>query len=563
MRFEGKRAALHTLGCKVNEYETDAMRASLEEAGFSIVDFRQTADVYVINTCSVTNIADRKSRQMIGRARKLNPDAVVVAAGCYVQTALEKTGKTVDADILIGSGRKSALVEELERYFSSEETRAKASAETAAKVSAETRAKASAETAAKVSAETRAKASAETAAKEPEETSGSSSQPCAAEESGRNACSREPARVRGDGEQENGIRRKPLSRVSDVMREKEYDALSLPGIAGHTRAWIKVQDGCSMFCSYCIIPFARGRIRSRRTDDVLEELRGLAQQGVREVVLTGIHLSSYGVDFDTQDVIDQVYGERGGRRAWQDRSRLIDLIEEVCRIDGIGRVRLGSLEPTIVTEQFAERLRSAGKVCPHFHLSLQSGCDSVLQRMNRHYTTREYLHSLELLRGAFDRPAITTDVIVGFPGESEEEFEQTRSFLEQAHFYETHLFRYSMRAGTKAARMEGQIPESIKEERLARLAALDLEMRERFERSWQGSEVEVLFEEAAQIDKDGSICVPNSGRPSESLSRLRPGQGEKLYTGYTREYMRVYALSRQDLRGQILTGRLQGLLVSL
>lgn len=471
MGFDGKRAALHTLGCKVNEYETDAMRAALKEAGFSIVDFREQADVYVINTCSVTNLADRKSRQMISRARKQNPGAVVVAAGCYVQTALEKTQKAVDADILIGSGRKRCLVEELEKFY---------------------------------------------------------------------ARSKEAS---------DGGQMPREKNVSDVLREPEYEELSLPRIEGHTRAWIKVQDGCNMFCSYCIIPFARGRIRSRRMEDVRGELRRLSAQGIREVVLTGIHLSSYGVDLSP---------DKSG--SWQERSSLIDLIEEVSRIEGIDRIRLGSLEPTIITEEFVRRLRKIREICPHFHLSLQSGSDSVLERMNRHYTTGEYRKSLELLRRAYDRPAITTDVIVGFPGETQEEFDCTRRFLEEIALYETHLFRYSRREGTKAARMTDQIPESIKEERLAVLAAADRKMRERFERSWNESDVEALMEETAQIDEDGIVCVPNSGRTGRPAEDLLSDdrEGKTLYTGYTREYIRVFAWSDQDLRGRIVTGKLDG-----
>lgn len=477
MRFEGKRAALYTLGCKVNEYETDAMRAMLEEAGFSIVSFQEDADVYVINTCSVTNIADRKSRQMISRAKKKNPDAVLVAAGCYVQTALERTGKALDADILIGSGRKSRLIEELENYFTAMEA----------------------------------------------------------------AAGHEPAR------QEKN--------VADVMHEPEYEELSLPNIKGHTRAWIKVQDGCNMFCSYCIIPFARGRIRSRRIEDVLEEVRTLAAQGVREVVLTGIHLSSYGVDFFRDNAAQS-------DRPWQEKSRLIDLTEAVCGIEGIERVRLGSLEPTIITEEFTGRLSGRREVCPHFHLSLQSGCDSVLKRMNRHYTCADYLDSLKLLRDAYDNPAITTDVIIGFPGESEEEFACTRAFLEKAGLYETHLFRYSMRAGTRAARMEGQIPEQIKEERLSQLSEVDAMLRKRFECFWNGREVQVLFEEEAQIDRNGSVRLPNSGRMAgygENMERFRTLAGKKLYTGYTREYIRVFAVGMEDLRGKIVTGKLDGM----
>ena len=468
MKFTGKTAALHTLGCKVNEYETDAMRACLENAGFSIVDFRQKADVYVINTCSVTNIADRKSRQMISRARKMNPAAVVVAAGCYVQTALDKTGKAIDADILLGSGRKSRLVEELERYFSAM--------------------------------------------------------------GNERSCSQ-----------------------SDVMHDPEYEALFVPRIEGHTRAWIKVQDGCGMFCSYCIIPYARGRIRSRQMEDVLSELENLSGQGIREVVLTGIHLSSYGVDLHPDSLPE------AGKR-WQERSKLIDLVEAVSRIGGIERVRLGSLEPTIITEESVSRLSRIPQVCPHFHLSLQSGCDSVLKRMNRHYTTQDYKKSLDLLRGVYDNPAITTDVIVGFPGETQEEFDCTRSFLEEIQLYETHLFRYSMRAGTRAARMPDQIPERVKEERLSVLSSVDRRMRDRFEQSWDGREVEILFEETVQADENGSVCTPNSDRSGHLAAKLHSemGEGEKLYTGYTREYIRAYAPSVTDLRGQIVKGTLEG-----
>ncbi|MBP3873286.1 MAG: tRNA (N(6)-L-threonylcarbamoyladenosine(37)-C(2))-methylthiotransferase MtaB [Lachnospiraceae bacterium] len=509
MNFEGKRAALHTLGCKVNEYETDAMRSCLESAGFTIVDFREKADVYVINTCSVTNIADRKSRQMISRAKRSNPDAVVVAAGCYVQTALERTGKNVDADILLGSGRKSALVEELGNYFRAMEAAG-------------------------------------------EYRSLGVQEPGAG--GGNEAHSLVKTPHRPEAPDSASADRDVIRNVSDVMKERKYDALSLPRIEGHTRAFIKVQDGCNMFCSYCIIPFARGRVRSRDMEDILDELRGLASQGIREVVLTGIHLSSYGVDFDTD--VASAYGTNGEGRAWQTRSKLIDLIEAVSGIEGIERIRLGSLEPTIITEEFVERLSRIREVCPHFHLSLQSGCDSVLRRMNRHYTTQEYMGCLELLRSAYDRPAITTDVIAGFPGESGEEFESTVRFLNEAHFYETHLFRFSMRAGTRAARMEGQIPESVKEERLKALAELDRRMRGRFESSWDGMSVEALIEEAVHIDENGRVSTPNSGRAGTSRPEIHLPPGETLYTGYTREYMRVFVLSKNDLRGKIITGKI-------
>ena len=452
------------------------MRAMLEEAGFEIVSFDAAADVYVINTCSVTNIADRKSRQMIHRARKMNPSAVVVAAGCYVQTALDRTGKTVDADIIIGSSRKGRLLEELEKYYAERE---------------------------KERAEDKAAGS-----------------------------------------------------VGDVMHEDRFEEMSLPRIEGHTRAYIKVQDGCNMCCSYCIIPFARGRIRSRGMQEILCELEGLAESGVREVVLTGIHLSSYGVDFAGD--VTQAYGEEGEKKTWQSRSKLIDLIEAVSQVEGIERIRLGSLEPTIITEEFVRRLSALEKVCPHFHLSLQSGCDSVLKRMNRHYTAQDYAGRLQILRRYYDMPAITTDVIVGFPQETEEEFEQTRRFLESVRLYETHLFRYSMRAGTKAASMTGQIPEAVKEERLDVLADLNRECCREYERAMDGHETSMLVEEEAYIDENGSVSVPNAGPLGVDAGAAAKliGPGEKLYTGYTREYIRAFAVSGEDLRGQIIKGKL-------
>ena len=475
MNFSGRKAALHTLGCKVNIYETDAMRAMLEDAGFEIVPFEEAADVYVINTCSVTNIADRKSRQMISRARKRNPGAAVVAAGCYVHTALDRTGKSVDADILLGSSRKGDLLKELQTWFS-------------------------------------------------------------ARDAGSSAASQRS--------------------VGNVMQEDGCEQLSVPRIEQHSRAWVKVQDGCNMFCSYCIIPFARGRIRSRSMEEITQELEALARSGIREVILTGIHLSSYGVDFSGN--VEDAYGRQGERRTWQERSRLIDLTERVSGIPGIERIRLGSLEPTIITEEFAVRLRETGKVCPHFHLSLQSGCDSVLKRMNRHYTADDYRMRVEILRKVFGHPAVTTDVIVGFPGETEEEFRQTERFLQEIRLYETHVFRYSMRAGTKAAAMPGQVPEAVKEERSDILMKLSEKSRREFEVSWTGCEAEILVEEEARIDDRGYISAPNAGsvrvRAEETAGLLK--SGEKLYTGYTREYVRAFVCSGEDLKGRVIKGKL-------
>ena len=338
-----RTAALHNLGCKVNSYETEAMQQLLEEAGYEIVPFHEKADVYIINTCSVTNIADRKSRQMLHRAKKQNPDAVVVAAGCYVQAAAEELKADLAVDVIIGNNKKQDLLPILEEYFKD---------------------------------------------------------------------------------------KSDSSHVIEISETHEYERLSIHKIADHTRAFLKIQDGCNQFCSYCIIPYTRGRVRSRRPDEVVAEVRELAAAGYQEVVLTGIHLSSYGVDFKEEEK----------------KENLLSLIKQVHEVEGIRRIRLGSLEPRIITEEFAQALASMPKFCPHFHLSLQSGCDKTLKRMNRHYTTEEYAAGCEILRRYFDNPAITTDVIVGFPGETEEEFEETKAFLERIGFYEMHIFKYSRRA---------------------------------------------------------------------------------------------------------------------
>ena len=387
------KAALHNLGCKVNAYETEAMQQILEEAGYEIVPFSEYADVYVINTCSVTNMADRKSRQMLHRAKKQNPDAIVVGAGCYVQTKEAQALVDESIDIVIGNNKKHELVPLLREYEASH---------------------------------------------------------------------------------------RKMACVADINHEKQaYEELSLSRTAEHTRAFIKVQDGCNQFCTYCIIPFARGRVRSRELPDVLQEIRTLAKSGYREVVLTGIHLSSYGVD----------NGES-----------LLHLIEAVHELEGIERIRLGSLEPRIVTDAFAKRLSELPKICPHFHLSLQSGCDTVLSRMNRRYDTAEYEAGCALLRRYFEHPAITTDVIVGFPGETDEEFETTERYLERIHFYEMHIFQYSRREGTKAAAMPDQVPEAVKKERSEKLLALGHRMSEEFRRYYLGRQVTALLEEEFLYD---------------------------------------------------------------
>ncbi len=418
-----KKAALHNLGCKVNAYETEAMQQMLEAAGYEIVPFTETADVYVINTCSVTNMADRKSRQMLHRAKKQNPESIVVAAGCYVQTKEQEALVDETIDIIIGNNKKHELVTRLDEYF------------------------------------------------------------------------------RDSGK---------IEAVLDINdKAQEFEELYLDQPSEHTRAFIKVQDGCNQFCSYCIIPYARGRVRSRRLESVLEEVQRLAGNGYQEVVLTGIHLSSYGIET----------GES-----------LLHLIQEIHKLEKIRRIRLGSLEPKIVTEEFAQELSKLKKVCPHFHLSLQSGCDATLQRMNRRYTAEEYERGCQILRKYFQHPAITTDVIVGFPGETEEEFAITREFLERIHFYEMHIFKYSKRQGTRAAVMKDQVPEKIKTERSGNLIELGAKMSNEFRRYYLGKEEEVLFEEKAMID------------------------GVSYYVGYTREYVKVAKLSDIPLDNQLVRG---------
>lgn len=423
-----KKAALHNLGCKVNAYETEAMQELLEQNGYEIVPFQEGADIYIINTCTVTNMADRKSRQMIHRAKKMNPDAIVVAAGCYVQ-AQENSDKIDECiDIVIGNNKKQNLIEILEEY--------------------------------------------------------------------------EQKRKEADGvfvQQE----------VIDINHTKEYEELHLTKTAEHTRAYIKVQDGCNQFCTYCIIPYMRGRVRSRRKEEVVEEVSALAVNGYKEVVLTGIHLSSYGVDFEEKET-------------------LLSLIQAVHAIEGIERIRLGSLEPRIITEEFASALSALPKICPHFHLSLQSGCEETLKRMNRRYSAEEYFEKCMLLRKYFENPALTTDIIVGFPGETEEEFEESRAFVEKVNFYETHIFKYSKRQGTKAAVMPNQVPEPEKTKRSNTLLALDERNRKAYEEQFSGKETEILVEE--QMEKDGKT----------------------YWIGHTKEYIRLAILSDENLSGRLL-----------
>ena len=426
-----KKVALHNLGCKVNAYETEAMQEMLEKEGYKIVPFKEGADIYIINTCTVTNIADRKSRQMLHRARKMNPNAIVVAAGCYVQ-AQENEHHELDSciDIVIGNNKKQDLIQILDEYESK----------------------------------------------------------CKTEE------------------------------VIDINHTNEYENLNLSRTGEHTRAYIKVQDGCNQFCSYCIIPFARGRVRSRSLEDVVQEVTTLSGNGYKEVVLTGIHLSSYGIDFEAQEA---------GKK-----TDLLTLILAVHEIPGIERIRLGSLEPRIITEEFAKTIAGLPKICPHFHLSLQSGCDATLKRMNRRYTTGEYYEKCELLRKYFDHPALTTDVIVGFPGETEEEFEESKAFVDKVNFYETHIFKYSKREGTRAAVMENQVPEQIKAERSAQLIELGAKKQEAYEKEMVGKNVEILVEEPAQIN------------------------GKEVQVGHTKEYIKVALESDENLQNQIVKVRI-------
>lgn len=406
-----KSVALHNLGCKVNGYEMDVMQQMLQERGYKIVPFDELADIYIINTCTVTNIADRKSRQMLHRAKKRNPEAVVVAVGCYVQTGEENIRKDEAIDLAIGNNRKKDLLPILEEYLT---------------------------------------------------------------------------------------KRKQTVReydVIDINHTDEYEEMQLTRTAEHTRAYIKIQDGCNQFCSYCIIPYARGRVRSRDEEDILKEVRGLVAAGYQEIVITGIHISSYGVD-------------RG-------EPELLQLLQKLQEVEGLSRIRIGSLEPRIITEEFAGKIASLSKICPHFHLSMQSGCDSVLKRMNRHYDSREYFEKTQLLRKYYDNPAITTDVIVGFPGETEEEFRITEAFVRKVNFFEMHIFKYSKRQGTVAARMEGQITEAEKGRRSTILMEAEKEMSHAYRAGYIGYETEVLFEEKKEAE------------------------GETYWLGHTPQYIKV------------------------
>lgn len=427
-----RTVAYHNLGCKVNSYEMDAMLQALRQKGYQIVPFEEKADIYIVNTCTVTNIADRKSRQMLHRAKKTNPEGIVVAVGCYVQSDTQAVEADSAVDLIIGNNRKKDLAEILENYLDG-----------------------------------------------------------AAQES-----------------------------VVDINHTSEYEEMRLTSTAEHTRAYIKIQDGCNQFCTYCMIPYVRGRVRSRAKQNVLEEVRGLAAAGYKEFVLTGIHISSYGMDFQEKQ-----------------EENLLTLVQAIDEVQGVERIRLGSLEPRIVTEEFASNLAKLKHICPHFHLSLQSGCETVLKRMNRHYTPEEYRKSVKYLREAFVHPAVTTDVIVGFPGETEEEFEAARQFVETVDFYEMHIFKYSVRKGTKAAVMPGQVPEEIKAQRSSVLQSIEAQASKKFRAYYIGKNAEVLFEEKKVI------------------------AGKEYWLGHTKEYVKVAAAAGEEiLENRLITGKIKGFL---
>ena len=427
MELKGLRFAMHNLGCKVNSYEAEAMSEAILAEGATLVPFHEEADIYLINTCSVTNIADRKSRQMIHQAKERNPDAVVIATGCYVEGKKEELKKGKGIDILIGNSGKGKIVELIIAY--------------------------------------------------------------------RNAM------LENDGRIEDYL--------PPVKEEGEYENLFLSKPLDRSRAFVKIQDGCNQFCSYCIIPYVRGRIRSRKIEDCLTEIERLGKEGISEIVLTGIHLSSYGLDFQN---LSYEYASRNAENG----EALISLIEKIGEIPSIKRIRLGSLEPRVITENFVSRLKAVEEICPHFHLSLQSGAAKTLKEMNRHYTKEEFKEAVDCIRRAFPLAAITTDVIVGFPGETEEDFQESKSFIEEIGFYDMHIFKYSRRKGTRADEMKEQITEKVKKERSKILLDLALKDSEKFRKNFIGKTTEVLIEEIRELD------------------------GISYYTGFNKEYIRFY-----------------------
>lgn len=461
-----KRVAFHNLGCKVNSYELDIMRQKMAEAGYEVVPFDAEAEVYVINTCTVTNIADRKSRQMIHRARKRNPAAIVIAVGCYVETDPDRIGTDPAIDLAIGNNKKGQIAELLEEFLRERERKAPKASDDAGS---------GLQSGKKIICARNSGGTAET--ESVPGTAGTGNMSGTAQKQ----------------EGEDHLRRRTLGGVTmaDLKHRPTYENMQLE-TPEHTRAYIKIQDGCNQFCSYCIIPYARGRIRSRAPHEIVNEITGLAGKGIKEVVLTGIHISSYGLEWGSETDAVSFDPDRAGRN-------LISLLQKIAAIPGISRIRLGSLEPRIITEEFVDGIAAIPQVCPHFHLSLQSGCNETLRRMNRHYTTEEFVEGVGLLRKAFDRPAITTDVIVGFAGETIAEFEQTEAFLREVKFYEMHVFKYSERHGTAAAGFPGRIPEAVRNYRSGRLLEMTREQAEDYRRSFLGQEEELLLEETVDL----------------------------------------------------------------
>ena len=445
-----KKVAFHNLGCKVNSYELEFVQQRFTENDFRIVPFDQKADIYVVNTCTVTNIADRKSRQMLHRAKTLNPDAIVVAMGCYVETSKDEARKDLGIDVLIGNSDKGHAYEKIVEFLNNKDS--------------------------------------------------------------------------------NNTEDKHLL-VNDINETKEYDEFKLSFTTEHTRVHVKIQDGCNQFCSYCAIPLARGRVRSRKIEDIVSEIEGLCKNNYKEFVLTGIHLSSYGME----NYNIEMSNENPVGYSEYENAKLIDAIEAVAKIKGVKRIRLGSLEPRIITEDFLKRLVATGKICPHFHLSLQSGSDSVLKRMNRRYSTDEFLEKTKLIREYFIHAGITTDVIAGFPGETNEEFTETREYMNKVDFYEAHIFKYSRRRGTLADKMDNQLTDKEKSVRSEILIKDANERSRKFREYYIGKRAEVLFEEIIVIG------------------------GEDYLTGYTREYVKVALKSGDEkLINEIRDVRIEG-----
>lgn len=424
--FDNRTVAFLTLGCKVNSYETEGIKKLFEEDGFQVVEFHDRADVYVVNTCTVTNIADRKSRQMLHKARKMNENAIVMAVGCYAQAAGEQLKEDEAIDIVVGNNRKKDIIEILKAY----------------------------------------------------------------------------------------VNDNTIDSIIDVSVPLEFEEFEILDISEKTRAYIKIQDGCNQFCSYCIIPYARGRVRSRKAESIMKEVGNLVEKGYKEVVLTGIHLSSYGIDFDNSTI--------------SENHHLLELIKCLDGLEGLERIRLGSLEPRIITEDFVRGLSELRTFCPHFHLSLQSGCDATLMRMNRKYTTRDYYEKCCLIRNYFKNPAITTDVIVGFPGETEEEFQQTKEFLRKINFSQMHIFKFSPRKGTKAALMTDQVKEEKKSERSNILISLAEEMSNEYRALFIGNTEKLLVEEEIEID------------------------GIKYQVGHNERYLKLAVKAEENLANKIL-----------